>query len=88
MEPGNLLVMNIKDIPFLVELFENCTYDGTTFVSNGQTMFDEPIIMDKRGPNKDEIHVLMSWSPFNIRPIGQVVGHVKDDELIIYKKSV
>lgn len=74
----NITKMNIKKNIFLVELFQNCTYDGTTVVSNGIKMFGEPMILGNRGNNRDEIHVLMYWSGYNVRPIGKVVGLYKE----------
>lgn len=88
MKYSNLIKMYIKNNIVLVKLFPKCIYDGTSLLSNDTIMFGEPFIMGNRGENKDEIHVLMYWSSYNIRPVGEVIGHIKNNELFLYKESL
>ena len=82
----NYVLIDIKNITFLVELFSDCVFDGTDFISNSQKMFGDPLIMGNRGKNMDEIHVMMSWSAYNVRAIAKVLGNIDPDtnKLILY----
>lgn len=86
-----LLLMNIKDTTLLVKLFDKCKYDNGVITNhNNSIMYGKPFVMANRGPNNDEMHVMMSWSEHNVSAIGTIEGHLDIDteKMIIYDKDL
>lgn len=86
-----LLLMNIKDMTVLVKLFDKCKcINGVITNHNDIVVYGEPFVMDNRGPNNDELHVMMSWGEHNVSAIGTIEGHLDTEtkSMIIYNKDL
>lgn len=82
----NLLLINVKNNAFLVNLNSNTFLNNGVILSNGDKMYGDPFIMK----NNDELHVLMSWADHNAKSIGQVVGHLvkETNKFRLYNENV
>lgn len=85
------ILMNIKNRTLLVQLINGGTLkDNKLTNGRGQLLYGEPFIMDNRGPNNDEMHVMMSWATNNVSVIGSVEGYIEPDsnKIIVFNKEL
>ena len=87
---ATFLVMDIKDQNIIIELFDGCVYNGSSLYNHHNfLLYGKPVMVNNRGINEDEVHVMMSWSEYNVTAIGKVIGHLDENtrNILVYEEE-